>query len=273
MEARKQLIESLPLLTVILIGIAFVNMQGYYDVININIYNYVSTSELILSFVPYLFKFAVTFNTHVITTIVVLQILTYRKNKKKNSEQLEKDENNDSVLSWITLVLFVIICIVGVICLCLNMFYYEPTYKYITQYKHSFYIESTIFFVVMYNVVMTQLPREFRFKNKYFLIAAFIAYLAVSVNKYSFLTGKENILKRKMPFISFFYNGEHIQSSNNNLFYGETSDYIFMYMPKNEMVNIFKKENLHKISRRRYISKSDIKTKPQDDKIDSLNVK
>lgn len=46
--------ENIPLITAILIFLGYWNLTLYYDYFNIDIYQYISTSEIILSFLPLL---------------------------------------------------------------------------------------------------------------------------------------------------------------------------------------------------------------------------
>jgi len=72
---RKLIVETLPLLTVLLITLAFSYTHGYYKVINIAIYYYFDTTEMLFGFIPLLSDIATYLN--VILFAIIMFIARY----------------------------------------------------------------------------------------------------------------------------------------------------------------------------------------------------
>lgn len=96
----KKILEYLPLLTICLLYFGFCNLHFYYKEFNIEIYNYINTTEIILSFLPALIFTTAIFYSFIIgevfdkanmreNTIVILEL----KKKKKAKSNISNSYN------------------------------------------------------------------------------------------------------------------------------------------------------------------------------------
>lgn len=248
---RKQVIELLPIITGYLIGISYFNLQGYYDPVNINIYNYVSAPELILSFIPYLFELGRPFYTQILFTITAVQFLTYRNQLRKIQRKNVAVGDNNILHSGLKLAGLIIIAAALVISSYFEYFVYQKTASEITKLKYANLISSSTVLLMMYIIVTNDLPKDYVERKKDILVAALFVYVAFCVNNYSKLKGFETILKRNSSYISFISDGVLIETDSVNIFYGETNNYLFIYNVRDSIVRTFQRENVNNITFRK----------------------
>lgn len=250
---RKQVIELLPLMTGYLIGISYFNLQGYYDPVSINIYNYVSAPELVLSFIPYLFELGRPFYTQIFLTIIVVQHLTYRRQLQEiRGKEVAIDDKN-SLHSGFKFFGFIVLTAILIISSYFEYFVFQKTAAEITKLRYANFISSSTVILTMYFIVTNELPKDYVERKKDILFAALFVYIAFCVNNNSKLHGLETILKRNSGYISFISDDVLIETDSVNIFYGETNEYIFIYNVNDSIVRTFQRENIKNIAFRKTI--------------------
>lgn len=84
----KNISKNIPFLSVLLVFIGYYNYYSYYSIFDIEIHNYLTTGELLLSFLP--------LSINILITILIVFIIVALKESPEN--EVESSENNESFL-------------------------------------------------------------------------------------------------------------------------------------------------------------------------------
>jgi|GEM_PF-6513557 len=229
----KRLIEILPILTATLIFVSFLNMNGYYHVVDINIYNYIDTAELILSFLPFIYNYAL-----YSCIIVLLFILILRRIDRVGESQFFDRITTKHITATIKILLIIFsVCTLSVVLAQLDII--RISYR-----KYAFLIAYMCIISCGLIMYIFFIPDENKEKYKYlFLFIGFI-YLAGIISVLGVFKGEEIILKKGNNNLSFTSNNLEITTDSINIFYGETKNYIFIYNVKDNITSAFKKDEI-----------------------------
>lgn len=242
----KKIIEYVPIITVCLIYFGFCNLDYFYREFNIDVYHYISNTEILLSFLPTVVIIASSLYVFAYSKLVNLPDLVNNEEKIESIGMVER-ENKAKVekktwpfLSSIPFQLLILISIESVINFVLTNYFDYKSYE--LQELKVFYV--VIFFAYFY--YSTSLFKNQKLINDNTLLITFISviYLGMQIGIYRKLDAdkiKDGISNKK---IEFEYNGKKISSSKQYIYIGQTQSHLFMYNMKNKSTSIYKTENI-----------------------------
>lgn len=263
---NNEVLKYVPFLTGVLIFLGYLNLQFYYRYFNINIYEFITTGELVLSFLPILF-------TIIIVVIILIFIAVVgnsnihnsaysEREKEKFDSKLQKQKfyenynfENLKKLKWykqlIILVIspiqfilsfsFHIVVIIGVI-----IILYEISTNPKQIYKIKVFIG--VIFGLLYigysnfftDKILDDLNRIFRRNMKYYLLTAEASFVLMFYNiTFNYCDASRVLDGKPEYFVSFKYNDSLYYTNNKNVYVGKTQEYIFTYDINSNLTYIF----------------------------------
>lgn len=238
----KRIIEYVPIITVCLIYFGFCNLHYYYKEFNIDIYNYVSNSEILLSFLPSIVLSASTFYIFIYNKIV---------NHSNNEEQIEVGVEEEEVkLKW-EKIFWTIISSLAFQLLFLLIFENLVRLILIKYFGFKDYdlqililLRAIIFFILIYFSSELFKSQE-SINNNLLLISVFLViYIGTQIGSYRKLDAEK--IKRGISNkqISFQYNKKDVATSMQNIYIGQTQSNLFLYNIKSKSTLVYKIENI-----------------------------
>ncbi|MDJ1500656.1 hypothetical protein [Xanthocytophaga agilis] len=259
----KKIIEIIPVLTAALLYLGYCHIYYYYDTFGVNIYSYVSSSELLLLFLP----------TLIYSTGVILIGLTSNliKTFLDNYNQIERErntqeENAPSTLTpsntqtsnskWSVFLrkagkfifnyfqppvygAFSFLFLSFAITQLIMSFYQIKNY----QLKEIFLFIDIIFLFLIFNGLLRY--KEYLKRNILLIITFMIFYIGKSIiGSYRVQQAQEIMDGYAISNVSFQYNNHKIVTTSSLLYIGQTEQYLFLYNRTNKSIPIFKMENV-----------------------------
>lgn len=263
--------KYIPIITGILLFIGYLNYYSYYEYFNINISTYLTTGELILSFLPltipilgvigYISMMAV--STIIRTTHNKEQddkdddtskiFLIYETTKYyKGMARLWKNKEYKNIKGIIKILFYFAVMLVSFFLTVLFIIFPIFLFVYLTAEKWNeippilFYIISPIWFVGF--ITMLNKNDNHLYKGKGYvetssLIMLFIACLWITNRHkaYNILNGNSKVT------VSFLYKDNPIKTDSNKVYIGKTNNYIFLRNLKENMNEIYFLNEVNKI--------------------------
>jgi len=249
----KKIVEYVPIITVCLIYFGFCNLHYYYKEFHIDIYQYISNTEILLSFLPTIVLLAST--SYLFAYSRLINHPDFIKKDGKTNSNREIVENNKEeeeeikpqqkkklwrILSNFPVPLFLLLFIQIIITVILTKCFGFKTYElqdinlvYAFLFLSIIYFSSTLF------------KNQKLINDNILLITIFsVIYLGNQISTYRKLDAdkiKDGISNRK---IVFEYSGKKISTSNQNVYIGQTQSHLFLYNIKDKSTNIYKTENI-----------------------------
>lgn len=259
--------KSLGLLTIIVIYLGYCNLSSYYDYFGIDISSYLSSSEIILSFVPVINELTMPLS-FILTFILLLNLFTFftpEKNHNRHGSYKHYFDNNfwnrlnfktklkvffsanrESVIFLPILLIFTIKGCKEIDTITINGVISGPTIVFTPIFF--------LFILLFKDSISYLIPFLKPYRNILFIIATFIWLL--------FITSTNNEIHAKRIMngipdkdIEFQYNKECLKTDSNLLYIGRTQQYTFLYQvdKKSAMPYLNKKiENIKIKDKRTY---------------------
>ena len=244
----KKIVDYLPLLSICLMYFGFCNLYYYYKEFKIDIYNYISVPEIILSFFP---------------TIVVITSLTYgylyqtliSKNEKNTNEVKvpmpesteTKAENKKSfwkrpksVGFWLAIVNIFFVTIQ------LFLLFILHIKSYNLKYYDAFC--SFVFCLSIYIYILRTKENDFISKNALLVSICVVIYIGTQFQLLRNLDAqkiKDGLSDKKL---TFKYGSKIITTSPTFLFIGQTQGNLFFYNRKDSSAIIFVADKIDSLS-------------------------
>lgn len=242
----KKIIEYVPIITVCLIYFGFCNLHYYYKEFNIDIYNYISNTEILLSFLPTIVVLASSIYIIAYSKLINHSDLNENDKKIDSEEIIEKEIRPKerkiiwSILLKIPVQLLLLIICKSILSLVLINYYAYKAYElqdlniiYALVFLAYIYFSSSIF-------------KNQKLINDNILLITFfsVLYLGIQIGTYRKLDSdkiKDGISNKK---IEFEYDGKKIETSKQNIYIGQTQSHLFIFNIKNKSTSIYKTENI-----------------------------
>lgn len=249
----KKIVEYVPIITVCLIYFGFCNLHYYYKEFNIDIYHYISNTEILLSFLPTIVLLASTLYVFAYSRLINHPDFIKKDEKIKSNQEIVENNNIEEgeevkpqqkriwrILSTFPVPLFLVLFIQIIISVILTRCFGFKTYElqdinlvYAFLFLSVIYFSSTLF------------KNQKLINDNILLITIFsVIYLGNQISTYRKLDAdkiKDGISNRK---IVFEYSGKKISTSNQNIYIGQTQSHLFLYNVKDKSTNIYKTENI-----------------------------
>jgi len=249
----KKIIEYVPIITVCLIYFGFCNLHYYYKEFNVDIYHYISNTEILLSFLPTIVLLASTFYVFAYSQLINHPdfIKKYEKvtgnqeivedNKIEEEEEIKPQQKRKiwRILSTFPVPLILLLFIEIITSLILTECFGFKTYELQIKLFYAFLFLSLIYFS------STLYKNQKLINDNILLITIFsVIYLGNQISTYRKLDAdkvKDGMPNRK---IVFEYSGKKISTSNQNVYIGQTQSHLFLYNTKNKSTYVYKTENI-----------------------------
>lgn len=224
---RKKLIESLPLLTVLLVIISHTYLHTFFKQIGIDYYQFADATEILLGFIPLFAKQVILaiMITFLISTVVFWKIPIQKEIRRRFAP-------DDNIYENIIMVLLTIGLVVAIWWMIRS---HTILYPYI-------YIVITVAILTIFRNTLEEL-----YKQRFTIAIVFYGGTCVI----AYMAGKEHgleKLKGNSPTHILFKKETNIVTSNDTLIYfGETKNFIFMYNKADSTTLIYNKVDLDSI--------------------------
>jgi hypothetical protein len=249
----KKIIEYVPIITVCLIYFGFCNLHYYYKEFNVDIYHYISNTEILLSFLPTIVLLGSTLYVFAYTQLINHPDFIKKDEKVKSNQEIVENNIEEGeeikpqqkkkiwrILSTfpvlILLLLFFEVITTLILTKCFGFKSYELQYinlVYAFMFLSVIYFSSTLF------------KNQKLINDNILLITIFsVIYLGNQISTYRKLDADK--VKDGMPNkkIVFEYSGKKISTSNQNVYIGQTQSHLFLYNTKNKSTYVYKTENI-----------------------------
>lgn len=257
MERINQMSKYIPLISIILIFLSFVNLHFFYSEFGIAIYDFLDTGELLLLFLPNILA------SLLIGTVIFISLLFTQKIKIKENNQ-EKRYRRKPIKYYFGLLRFrklrrfgisKTIAILGRI-LSAPFVLWGIMIFLLIMGKESGHIENCpnsfmsdpvlqIYFLtcLFFCYQIAELPLSENILNISIIITIFFFFLLMMGQRSS--CKAENYRNgNSLRKIEFTYEDSKVASSNNLVYLGGTKQYIFMFNLENEKSYVYEKSNV-----------------------------
>jgi len=233
----KKIIDYLPLLSICLVYFGFCNLHGYYKSFHVNIYAYVTTSEIIMAFFPALVFLSSIICSSLIQTFVGEPILESTPSSSQDEINPTKFKTFLNHASKSIFVWFITLCVLNLaIRLGLKNWFEYQSYDF-----QTYNIFAGLFFLVamMWFMIYTDRKHIVR-ENSGTLAIIIVCYVGLQISTYRQLDAEK--IKAGIPVheMSFTYHGKVIVTNKHLLYIGQTSGHIFFYNRKAESTLVLK---------------------------------
>lgn len=240
--------EILPLYILFSYCLGYVFVTTYYSTFGVDIEYYISITDLLFLSIYLLVSLTIILViVEILLKIIVMFIypIDYEKLEKEDEKKLYKKRGNAEMISF--LILFVLSFIIS---------------YYTGEYLYTFTILFTLLPIKMISAsskfdksreteinsdnAETFRKLDFDILNVMIGIILFFLFLLYGWKESSNVKNNNGLLFSKN--IKFFYKNKNITSDKNNIFIGETSEYLFMYDKKINETHVYNKSDLENFS-------------------------
>lgn len=259
----KKIIENIPLFSACLIFVGFLNYEFFYRHFNIKIASYLTSTELIFSFLPLTLPFIIVFIWLVV--FVSVDFAAPRKRKPNASKvkppfyflasvksvwrtfQYSKSRKHKS--KWdkagqvVPLFLFLVFSIGTFIFRILFIGYvlFSLSDSGVHFLKFSYLVGFSVFWILLLYASLDRRQREDGTTNYTALANLIVVVILVVLLKYKNREDAENILSGNPKFSScILVNDQLIETDSTLVYVGQTAEYIFIYDRVQRQNNVIK---------------------------------
>jgi len=244
----KRIIDYLPLISACLLYFGFCNLYYYYKEFNVDIYSFVSSSDVLLSFFPKIVLF-----TSLIYSAILQQL--YDKIKKpvvkEHSFEAETEPKKGKTrihwwrenIYWFVILFYLPISLISL--LLQKAFHYKP-YE-LSDLNRGF---DFLFLALIYIAVMIHEKRDAIFKKPLLIALFLIVFIGQKIGSYRTLDAqkvKDGKSEYRKDHLEFSYKDSIIKTTDSLLFVGETATHIFLYNLKDSSTRIYPFSSIEKL--------------------------
>jgi len=240
----KRISENLPLLSIILIYFGYCNLYIYFKSFKIEIYNYISNSEILLSFLP-----TIVIISTAIGTIFISFIIGFKQGEVDKLNRINYSEDSQKVKSkpksfilfiknpiFLCLFIYLLFLIMG------GFFTYFLDYK---DYELKiFYLLTSFTVPVFYYFILKRYEFEFLNKFSYIISASIIIFIGTQIGNYRQREAEQIKNGISCVQLSFNYNNQKIETNTNLILIGETQSNLFLFNRTDKSTIIYKREKI-----------------------------
>jgi hypothetical protein len=252
----KKIIENITLLSIILIYFGYCNLYFFFKEFKIDIYNYISNSEILFSFLPTIVITAASFGYLIISLAINHNQRGKQdannqekeiENNKKNEQDLEIPKSKKMRFNISILKSPIIICFTIYTLLILVRFIikHEMDYKDYELKKYSLLISFMI--PILYYYVLIEFGNEFLKKYSFFIALFVIIFIGNQISEYRKCEAEEIKNGITNIEISFVINNKEVKTNKKLLLIGQTQSSIFLYDRSNKTSYVFDREKMEKL--------------------------
>lgn len=246
----KKIIEYVPIITVCLIYFGFCNLHYYYKEFNIDIYHYISNTEILLSFLPTIVLLASSLYVFAYSKIINHPTIIENAGEIENGEIIEEKKEKEfeserkkkiwSFLFSFPAQILLLIIVEVIIHLILTEYFGYKAY----QLQDINLIYAFIFLAIIYFSSSIFKNQEIINENILLITIFSVIYIGIQISTYRKLDAdkiKDGISTKE---IVFEYNKRKVLTSKQNIYIGQTQSNLFLYNVKNKSTSVYKMENI-----------------------------
>lgn len=234
----KKVVEILPLLTICFLYFGFINLYYYYQVFNIEIYSYISPTDILVSFLPNVVVMAA-----LLSGFSIQIIFRHIEEENKVSPQLKASAKiiNEKKINWwkknagkIIITFWAAYMVIIITC---QYFFKLKSYELL-----PYEIPCDFILLVL-------IWGSFVIQNKLALIIErpiialiIVTFIGIRLGHYSSVNGyktKDGKVIHKKDQLKFNYKGQAQTTSDSVIFIGKTATYLFLYRMKDSSSMVY----------------------------------
>jgi hypothetical protein len=237
----KKVLEYLPLISACLLYFGFCNLYYYYKEFNIDIYSFISSTDILLSFFPKIVLLTSTFYG-----VILTQLFDTVKPVSKPTTRTESTSNPTAkkrrVFDWFRRNIYYLLALyyLPVILLMLLL---QKVFNYKSYELSDLYMFIDFIFLALIYIAISIHDKWSIFQEKPLLIALFlIIFIGQKIGSYRINEAKklkDGITEQKKDHISFKYNNVSIATNDTVIDIGQTSTYFFLYNLKDSSTKAY----------------------------------
>lgn len=235
----KKVSEHIPLLSICLLYLGLCNLYFFYKEFKIDIYNYVTSTEIILSFFPGIKLGAIVIYLFAYNLIITLT-------KKNEVVDNMNDEHLKSSWYLVKMSIFLAIYLIGNL-LIVKLF--ENTFHY-KDYELQVYrlVYSILFIPLIYFISGVHKNSKLISENFTLVIIFITLYLGTILETFRTLDASKIKNGISDSRVSFIYDHKAVTSSGSLIYIGQTQNNIFLYSMKDSSSQVYKISNLDSLT-------------------------
>lgn len=255
----KKILDYFPIITICLLYFGFCNLYSYYKEFNLDIYNYINNTEILLSFLPTI-VLSVTLIYSFVYQKMLDKVQAFAKSNSDDDDLVRFDTGTDRVAeekeisnpikkkknrflkalrSLPILIALLYIVEFSINLLLLNVFKFKEYDLQGINLLYAFIFSCVIYFG------SDLLTNESRLNENMMLISVFtVLYIGSQINTYrrfDALKIKDGIAIKELAFL---YNNKQVSTSKTQIFIGQTQSNLFLFDRKNKTTIVYKLENI-----------------------------
>ncbi|PWS33289.1 hypothetical protein [Pedobacter paludis] len=249
----KRLITYLPLLTICLIYFGFNNLYGYYHEFGIEIYNYIGSAEIVMSFLPTIVVLGSFFYSAAYQNLVFMS-----KNDSKFAQRPDVSSEMEQEVTPVrrsrfkeyfyamlynTLFWFIVINILLSILRFVVLRYY-------IDWELQFFdlIVAAIRIGLLIGILYINRDFDWFLKNSILFSLICIYFIGSSISNFRAADAKKVKAGYPIAQISFSRNGSTVRTGKNLLYIGQTQTQLFLYNRKDSSTTIYKQSDIDSLN-------------------------
>lgn len=238
----KKIVDYLPLLSICLIYFGFCNLHAYYKEFQIDIYVYITTTEIIMAFFPTMVFVSGIVSTSLIQEFVgkpsVVYVTEVESIKEANTSKTKKFMTwlFKSFITW----LIIMVAIQITIRWTLKEYFGYQSYDFqeLNLYLSAFMLVGLIWFLVHTN-------RMDSVRNKPVVVAiSIVCYIGMQISTYRKLDADRIKAGIAQHQLSFRYHSKPVATGKQLMFIGQTTGNLFLYDRKRAKTLVFKTSDI-----------------------------
>lgn len=254
----KKIIDNIPILSIILIYFGYCNLYFYFKEFKIEVYNYISNSEILLSFLPTIVILGATFGYLIISLVINHnQLAKNEENKSAKTQdievtkktEIEIDKQKSKKISFDKSILKSPIFICGILSIffVLLNFYLKNQLNFKNYELKNYSLITSFTTPILYYYLLIEYGNEFLKKYSFFIALSIIVFIGNQIGGYRKCEAEEIKDGISDIQISFTINNKEIKTNRDLLLIGQTQSTIFLYDRINKSSFIFNRDKLEKL--------------------------
>ncbi|MEM0576126.1 hypothetical protein [Flavobacterium polysaccharolyticum] len=247
----KKITENIPLLSIVFIYFGYCNLHFFYREFKIEIYNYISNSEILLSFLPTIVIIGASFGFIIINLIINHSQRV--KVEQINSENIAEEKVEEPKLKKIEFFKAkfkspIVICFIIFLLILIVKIYLEQGLDFKRYELKEYSLVTSLITPILYYFFLREFGDEFLKKYYFFIALSVIVFIGNQIGDYRKCEAekiKDGITDIQ---ISFLINNKEIKTNKNLLLIGQTQSSIFLFDRISKSSYVFNREEIQNLN-------------------------
>jgi short subunit fatty acids transporter len=247
----KKITENIPLLSIVLIYFGYCNLHFFFKEFKIEIYNYISNSEILLSFLPTIVILGASFGYLIINLVINHnQRVKVEQINPENIAEEKVEERKSKKIEFYKSVFKspIIICLIIFLLIIIVKLYLVHGLDFKRYELKEYSLITSLITPILYYFILTEYGDELIKKYYFFIALSIIVFFGNQIGEYR----KSEAEKIKDGItdiqISFIINKKEIKTNKNLLLIGQTQSSIFLYDRISKSSYVFNREEIQNLN-------------------------